>query len=139
MPSRQDGVLPFTVRAGVDVTSVEEVARSIEVFGQRYLSRVFTPAEIESCRGERSPRAASLAARFAAKEATIKVLAPEDEATDLRTIEVRRRPSGACEIHLSGSAARLAERAGLGPFAVSLSHEGNVAVAIVLALCAVEP
>jgi holo-[acyl-carrier protein] synthase len=82
--------------------------------------------------------ASSLAARFAAKEATIKVLRPNglpDEAVDWRSIEVRREETGWCSLRLTGEARVLAERAGVTDISVSLSHEGEMATAVVVALC----
>lgn len=124
------------VRAGVDLVAVEDVRRSIEQFGDRYLERVFTPHERACCTGSPVVVAAGLAARFAAKEAAIKVLEPPEGSglPDWRSIEVRRRPSGACTLELTGEAARLAGRAGIEELAVSLSHEGAIACAVVVAV-----
>jgi holo-[acyl-carrier protein] synthase len=118
-----------TIRVGADLASVADVAASIDRFGQRYLSRLFTDHELASTGG----RAESLAARFAAKEATIKVLRPVDANPDWRSIEVRRDASGACDLHLSGAAARMAAAAGITELAVSLTHEGGLAAAVVVA------
>jgi holo-[acyl-carrier protein] synthase len=118
-----------TIRVGADLASIDDVAASMDRFGDRYLHRVFTDHELDSC----GRRPASLAARFAAKEATIKVLRPVDANPDWRSIEVHRDPSGACDLHLSGSAARMAADAGIDELAVSLTHEGGLAAAIVIA------
>jgi holo-[acyl-carrier protein] synthase len=80
-----------------------------------------------------------LAARFAAKEATMKVLRPRDERPDWRTIEVRRDPGGWCELALSGSAARLAHDAAIDSLSVSLSHEAGMANAVVVATLLGQP
>ena len=124
------------VRVGTDVTAIPDVLASMTRFGDRYLDRVFTPHERASCAGPPAVAAAGLAARFAAKEAAVKVLepAPDDARPPWRSIEVRRRPSGACHLELSGEAARLASRAGINELAVSMSHEGSVAIAVVVAL-----
>ena len=50
-------------------------------------------------------------------------------------MEVRRHADGWCTIALTGHAAALADRAGIGELAVSLTHEGDVAAAVVVALC----
>ena len=71
-----------TVRVGIDLTSVAEVAASVARFGDRYVERMFTSHEQAICRRETGPeepghyRTESLAARFAAKEAALKVLRP---------------------------------------------------------------
>jgi len=121
-------------RVGVDLVDIAEVAEAVQRFGDRYLSRVFTDGELAVSVGPPEVRLASLAARFAAKEATIKVLRPPDGAPGWRTIEVVRQPSGACELQLSGAAAALARQAGLGPMTVSLTHHAGLAAAVVVAL-----
>jgi holo-[acyl-carrier protein] synthase len=123
------------VRVGADVVAIHQVAESVEKFGPRYLERVYTKHEIDSCVGTPAVRAASLAARFAAKEATIKVLRPSGHQPDWRSLEVRRHPEGWCAMALSGYAAALADQAGIGELAVSVTHEGDVAAAVVVALC----
>jgi holo-[acyl-carrier protein] synthase len=118
---------------GIDFVDIEEVARSIEALGDAYLDRLFTAHERASCIGSPRARAASFAARFAAKEAALKVLAPTGPRPEWRSIEVVRLPHGACELHLHGTAAALADAAGLRGFSVSLTHEGGLAAAVVVA------
>jgi holo-[acyl-carrier protein] synthase len=69
----------------------------------------------------------------------MKALGPSDRLPDWRSIEVRQDESGRCTLRLSGHAAELARSAQLNDFAVSLTHEGNLAAAVVLALCRSEP
>jgi holo-[acyl-carrier protein] synthase len=121
------------LRVGTDLCSVEQVAESVATFGDRYLRRVYTDQELEYCRRDPALSAERLAARFAAKEATVKVLRPRDLRPDWRTIEVRRDPDGWCELSLTGSAARLAHEASIGSLSVSLSHEAGMANAVVIA------
>ncbi len=124
------------VRVGVDVMAVGEVQRSIDAFGDRYLTRVFTEHELACTAGDDATRARGLAARFAAKEATLKVLHTQDAQPDWRSIEVRRTAGGWCEIKLSGRAADLAHQQAISDLDVSMSHEGSTAVAVVVAACA---
>ena len=125
----------MTVRSGVDLVAISDVDNAITQFGQRYLDRLFTAHETASCEGNAQLMANGLAARFAAKEATIKVLRPRDEPIDWRSIEVRRDSDGVCTLELSGEALRLAEAAGIVDISVALSHEGDMATALVVALC----
>jgi holo-[acyl-carrier protein] synthase len=124
-----------SIRVGADLMMVDQVAQSIACFGDRYLRRVYTDHEIDSCGGAPSAASAGLAARFAAKEAALKVLRPTDHRPQWRSIEVRRHDGGWCTMSLSGYAAELATRAGLGELAVSLTHEEGIAGAVVVALC----
>lgn len=115
-------------RVGIDLTSVASVRDAAAEHGERYLSRVYTPRELADCGGD----PARLAGRFAAKEAAIKVLRP-GPATALPwgDIEVVREADGHLELQLGGLAAQHAADQGLSGFAVSLSHEGDAACAVV--------
>jgi holo-[acyl-carrier protein] synthase len=119
----------------LDVVSIPEVAASLERFGDRYIRRVFTRREASFCRAA-APRAAAarFAARFAAKEAAVKALQPDGQWTDWRAIEVRRHKTGRCTLVLRGEAALLACRRGIQDLALSMSHDGDRAAAIVVAL-----
>ena len=135
-----DAVRPVPgLRVGIDLASVPEVAWSLERFGDRYLNRLFTNHEIGSCTGTTQTVVASrLAARFAAKEAAIKVLRPGRDGLDWKSIEVRREPDGGCWLRFIGEAERLASAEGISVVSVAISHEGNMAAAIVAAICAEE-
>jgi len=124
-----------SIRVGADVAPVHQVAESVARFGDRYLRRVYTEHEIASCAGSPSVAAAGLAARFAAKEATIKVLRPLGHQPDWRSMEVRREQGGWCRMSLSGHAATLAHEAGIAEMEVSLTHDEDIAAAVVVALC----
>ncbi len=93
------------------------------------LRRSFTPAEIESCAG----RAASLAGRWAAKESVLKALGVGIGDVPLTDIEIVRVGQGPPVVVLHGAAAALAKQAGLTEWHVSISHEGDYAIAFVVA------
>jgi len=131
--------LPSQVRVGIDVAEIAEVEDAIARYGDRYERRLFTECERTEASGTAPVRAASLAARFAAKEATIKILAPLGEAPPWRSIEVRREPGDAPQLHLHGPAAEIANRAGITSWAVSLTHDAGIAAAVVVALGGGEP
>ena len=123
----------MALRVGIDLVSVDAVEASIRAHADRYLQRIYTPRELAECGSEEGLDTQRLAARFAAKEATIKVLRPGDEPVPWRDIEVQRDPGGWTELQLGGRAARLAERAGVAGLAVSLTHEDGYASAVVVA------
>lgn len=123
------------VRVGMDLMPIDQVAESVARFGDRYVRRLFTSHEVASCQGSPSVVAAGLAARFAAKEAAIKVLRPVEHRPDWRSIEIRRDSDGWCALHLTASAARMASEQGLGDIVVSLTHEAGLAAAVVVAVC----
>ena len=116
------------LRVGIDLVQVSRVAESMNHFGERFLRRVFTDAEIAYATSAPDLSPMRLAARFAAKEAAKKALGLEG--IGWRQIEVQRGPTGAVELVLHGNAAATApERDEL---AVSLSHEGDYATAVVV-------
>jgi holo-[acyl-carrier protein] synthase len=117
---------------GLDVQSIDEVAQSLEEFGPRYTGKLFTEYEVASCGGTPTS-AASLAARFAAKEAVLKVLDTRSIVPSWRSIEVRREENGPPYIALSGEAAEIARRQGVRHLSLSLSHDAGVASAAVVA------
>jgi holo-[acyl-carrier protein] synthase len=126
-----------TLRVGTDILDVRNVAESIHAFGERYLVRVFTRHEREYCASianEGGDSVPHLAARFAAKEAVMKVLRPgPSDVLTWKSIEVVRNPDGSCAVRLHGRARALARRAGLSAFAVSLSHERRYVMAVAIA------
>lgn len=115
---------------GCDLVDVADVSASIEAFGDRYLRRVFTDAELARCEGP--ARAQRLAARFAAKESVIKTLIDSDAATPLHEIEVVMN-GPVPGIRLTGSMAVVAESKHWREPSLSLSHTSTHAMATVIA------
>jgi holo-[acyl-carrier protein] synthase len=119
---------------GVDLIEIARVERALERHGERFLERVFTPAEVIYCRA----RPAELAARFAAKEAVAKALGvgvrmmARDGIRWLEA-EIVGDHLGKPLVRLHGSAARRAEELGLTQWAISLSHSEKHAIAFVVA------
>lgn len=113
---------------GVDIIEIDRVRRVLEQYGQRFLSRVFTPGEIAYCRG----RAPNLAARFAAKEATMKALGTGVRGVGWKDIEIVRHESGAPAIKLHHRGKSRAQKLAVQEISVSLSHSREYAVAFVV-------
>ena len=122
------------LRGGIDLMSVEAVEESIRVHAGRYLRRVYTSRELRDCATSGGvPDARRLAARFAAKEAAMKVLRGGDEPLPWQTIGVLADRFGRPAIELTGAAGELARRRGIEALDVSLTHEGPFAAAVVVA------
>ncbi|HYL79520.1 MAG TPA: holo-ACP synthase [Candidatus Acidoferrum sp.] len=118
-------------RIGVDLIAV---ARVREVFEGRetLLEAVFTAEELRYCTGQKDPFM-HLAARYAAKEATVKGLGTGVTGEMAwRDVETVHGPLGEPCLVLHGEAARIAGVRGLHRCAVSLSHSGDYAMAAVL-------
>jgi holo-[acyl-carrier protein] synthase len=121
------------LRVGIDLVKAATVAEALAEHGERYLRRVYTDAEVAQCGGpDGAPDPLRLAARFAAKEAAMKVLRPGDAAVPWPSIEVVRDGGGVPLLTLHGPAAELAAAAGLTEFALSLTHEDAYAAAVVV-------
>jgi holo-[acyl-carrier protein] synthase len=118
------------LRVGTDLIEIARVAEAIDRCCDRFLQRVFTKRECAAY----AARTESLAARFAAKEAASKALGTglmyEIPWTD---IEVLTGPAGEPGLFLHGRAKVKAEELGLSQWAVSLSHSGGHALAVVVA------
>jgi holo-[acyl-carrier protein] synthase len=118
---------------GTDIESISAVAQSLVEFGSRYARRVYTDLELTTCGGISPAAAPRLAARFAAKEAVLKLLSPSDLVPTWRSIEIRTATNGAPSVHLSGDAAELAAQRRIGPIALSMSHGAGVGLATAVA------
>jgi holo-[acyl-carrier protein] synthase len=116
---------------GIDVASVERVARALARHGSRFSERVLTHAEraeLAACAGD---RATAIAGRFAAKEAAFKALGGPGNVW-WQQLEVRGSPQGAPALRLLGAAAGHAQRLGVTQCLVSITHDAGVAAAVVI-------
>lgn len=115
------------VGVGVDIVDVARLTRALD--------RTPDLAERVFADGERTYASGSverLAARFAAKEATAKALGAPAKAR-WRDIEVVVAVDGRPTLVVSGRTADLAAAAGIRSWHVSLTHDGGMAVAVVVA------
>lgn len=118
---------------GVDLIEIDRIRQAVERFGSRITERVFSAREIEYCMGKSNPYP-HLAARFAAKEAFIKALAPLPiTGVNLKDIELMaaggmKKP----ELTVYGEAKAILEKAGITEIKISVSHSRNYAVAMII-------
>jgi holo-[acyl-carrier protein] synthase len=125
------------LRAGIDVVRVSEIAASLAQFGDAFARRLFTDAEIEYAQAgsDATIIAARFAVRLAAREAAIKAFGLTEAGVNWRELEVVRKPDGSCALVPHGHAQMVIGR--LQQCVLSMSHEGDYATAIVLAMVAV--
>ena len=120
------------VGTGVDIAEVPRVAAAIERFGERFLKRIFTDAEIKYCDSKHN-RVERFAARFAAKEAALKAIGTGLRmGISWREVEVTRLPGGRPTISFHGVAGRFAAKLGTKHAHLSLSHTKEHAIAYVI-------
>jgi holo-[acyl-carrier protein] synthase len=120
------------VGTGIDIAEVPRIAESIARFGDRFLRRIFTEEEIRYCESKAN-RIERYAARFAAKEASMKALGTGwSRGIRWRDIEVFRQPGSRPTIRFHGKAAEFFTRLGAKNVALSLSHTNEQAIASVI-------
>jgi holo-[acyl-carrier protein] synthase len=118
---------------GIDATDIPRIAATLERYGERFITRIFTDGEIAYCRRRREP-AIHFAGRFAAKEAAMKALGTGHSQNVLwRDVEVVRR-GGPPQLQFHGGAARRFAAIGAQSALLTITHSETLALAQVLIL-----
>ena len=115
---------------GVDVVHVSRLDKWRKIPG--LLERYFDPEELKTALEKKSSASLSLAARFAAKEAFGKALGKGLKGIVLKDVMVRNRHNGQPEIVVSGTALAALEESGAKRIHLSLTHERDNAIAMVV-------
>lgn len=120
----------FVPGAGIDVVSMARIGK----LSQSALERLFTRQELEFVQGTPARKLERLSARFAAKEAVLKCLGTGlTKGIGWHDIEICTDPaSGAPWVRLHGAAALRHQELGGKPIALSLSHDGGIAMAVAI-------
>ncbi len=118
------------LRTGVDLIEISRIEEVVARHGERYLERIYTPAELEQC-GKSNE---SLAGRFAAKEAVSKALGTGIGDVAWKDIEILGDEQHAPTLTFYGTADQKAKELGLQNWSVSISHSASHAVAVVVAV-----
>lgn len=108
---------------GIDIIEIDRIKDSIEDYGDTFLNKIYTPAEILYCQSKFN-KYQHYAARFAAKEAVYKALATGwQEVLSWQDIEIFNEPSGMPQVSMRGKLREfLAEDKSLK---ISISHSNN--------------
>lgn len=117
---------------GNDVVSVARIGDLARRHGARFLDRCFRRGEQAVADRPGAAGDAALAARWAAKEAFLKALGRDVRRIPYRDVEVVKQPDGPVSLLLHGRAAQALAAAGGGRVHLSLSHERDVAAAVVV-------
>jgi len=118
---------------GTEIIECVRIAKMIERHGELFLERVYTVEEVDFC----SRRASSIqhyAARWAAKEATVKALHGRSQGIRWNQIEVRVELNLGPQIELNGRAAQWAAHCGIDQVRLSIGSCRTHATAFVMAL-----
>ena len=116
------------IAIGIDIIEIQRIEHAILTWQDSFLKRIYTMNELTKYRYITS----SLAARFAAKEAVMKALGTGNKGLNWRDIEVLSDADGAPLIHLHGRAKEEAKKIGVKEFSVSISHNKQQAIALVV-------
>lgn len=116
---------------GIDLVRTERWERLLTKFPAR-AEAIFTEAEIAHCEGKKAHKWESFAALWAVREAAGKALGIGIFGSAWRDAHVTWTKWGAPVLHLEGTFARRAEELGVTDMAVSISHEGGMAAAVVV-------
>src|SRR5271168_1841788 len=120
------------VGTGVDLAEVPRIRASIERFGDRFIRRIYTAAEIAYVE-RKANRYERYAARFAAKEAGMKAIGTGwKRGVTWQDFEVTNLPSGRPTLQLHGKAAQFAAQLGVKNVALSLTHTAELGMAHVI-------
>lgn len=119
---------------GIDVVSIDRIRQSLADFGERFERRIFTPQERCDAGSDAVVKIERLAARFAAKEAAIKAFSLGSIGVNWHDLEVIRRPDGAPVLLIHGHTSTILRKIGITCWALSLSHDGDHATAVVAGL-----
>ncbi len=114
---------------GIDLVECSRLQDIIDRHGDRFLNRIFTPGELAYCCG-RKRRIEHLSARFAAKEAVMKVLGSGwSNGIRWTDIEVSNDPTGQPSVQLDGKCSEIASQLGIDRVLISLTHTAGHAMA----------
>ena len=117
------------IEVGIDIIEIERIGQVLVKHGDRFLNRIYTETERQRY-GNRIPE---LAARFAAKEATMKALGTGIRGVRWRDIETLSNRRGKPILVLHGTAKARADLLGFTHLSISLTHSRTEAMATVIA------
>lgn len=115
------------IGVGTDIIEVKRIRAAIAK-NERFVTRVYTPAEIAYCQQKSRPEL-SFAARFAAKEAVSKAFGTGIGKIGWLDMEITNEQSGQPIVHLSGKCAMIAQEKRIKAIHLTLSHTEEYAVA----------
>ena len=119
---------------GIDLVDCPRIEDMVKRHGQRFIDRVFTAAEQKYAQANRN-QIEKLAARFAAKEAVLKLLGTGWRGKIAWTeIEIVNNSAGQPEVALAGEVKKIADELGIKHISVSITHTANFAIASAVAL-----
>jgi len=117
------------IKCGIDVVKISRLDEISPAIRARFIQRVFTSLEQAQLQNDSE----ALAGVFAAKEAVAKALGTGIGKVHWQDIEIIHSPKGEPEVRLHGQATEVASARHLSEWAVSITHDGGMAVAMAVA------
>jgi len=114
---------------GIDLVKINRIKDIIEKWDTKFTSRLFTPLEIDYCSKHKTPYL-HYASTFAAKEALIKAHGRGN--IKFKEIEILREDTGKPIIKIHGNAMQIMKNKDIHNISVSLTHDGDYAIAVVV-------
>ncbi len=125
--SRISGIV-LSISVGIDIVEIERIEQAVSSYSDSFLHRIYTNTELAYCNN----RPSRLAARFAAKEAVLKMLGTGIQGANLKEIEIISTIEGKPVVQLYGKIKSKATTHNITELSVSLSHEKKYAIACVV-------
>lgn len=128
------------IHLGTDICQISRVEKAFIRYGRRFLSKTYTQEEIDYCYKSPKKMYERLAVRFATKEAVSKALGVGvnglgwSKGIDWKDVEVARGHNGEVMVKVSGKAAVFASEKSINAWTLSVSHNGDYAVATVIGI-----
>jgi holo-[acyl-carrier protein] synthase len=120
-----------SITTGIDIIEIDRIREAINTWDSKFLNRVYTRSEQDICKQSN----ASLAGRFAAKEAVLKAINSSAFVCNWREIEILASANGRPLVKLHGNLSAECKKKGIKGFDVSISHCRDYAVAVAVAQC----
>ena len=122
------------VAHGIDLVDFPRIREMVNHHVKRFLNKVFTAAEQAYAQSNRNGTQ-TLAGRFAAKEAVLKLMGTGWRGKIAWTdIEIINNPAGQPEVALDGEVKKIAKKLGIKHISISITHTANFAIASAVAL-----
>lgn len=116
------------IACGTDIIEINRIKESIKQFGDKFLNKIYTEAEINYCESHHNNKYQHYAGRFAAKEALYKALSNilTEENLDWKSFEIIHDTNGKPRVEIDNPRIKSID--------ISISHSKENAIAMVVVL-----
>jgi holo-[acyl-carrier protein] synthase len=120
----------MVIGIGIDIIEIDRIKESVDEYGDQFLQKVYTPAEIKYCLSKKN-KYQHLAARFAAKEAIYKAISSNwDSELSWQDMEIINAPNGMPEVKFKGNLEKFL--AGDKSLKISMSHSRDYVACVAI-------